>query len=162
MAEQSGDQGPNERALLVIRELERDYWRARADALERIVGARSPALAKWFDRVESNALAQATRAFPDEPITCFQVMIATFQSLQNPRKLTGAGRKYTKLDRLLPYELLRAFEIAHQMLTPFCGADGKPLLAKYLVPMWQALHTPKDRQMSAKMMREWMKSSRSV
>lgn len=81
-------------AVLVVR-LERDFWRARCEALQRIVSAKAPALAGWFSEQDRAILEKAFSGFPRQGDWQLQFisLIALYRALPPPASLVGRGSK---------------------------------------------------------------------
>ncbi len=87
--------------------LERDFWRSKAEALERIIGTKVPALATWLKKQDRAILERAHS--PDWRLM-FLNLTRLYGELAPPKKLTGHRPRKNQAIMNEPILLLISFE----------------------------------------------------
>jgi hypothetical protein len=152
---------------VLVASLERDFWRTRYEALERIVRARAPVIAAWFGKQDRAIFDRAHSAFPhseDWQLT-FLALIALYRVLGPPERLTGHGAKKRQDEWTTfltqPFILHIHFEeirrALHNLWQPKRGlrTGTNVLMSRHLPAVYKRIALPDDRRPRAAQIEEW-------
>ncbi len=160
---------------VLVASLERDFWRTRCEALERIVRAKKPTLATWLSKQDSAIFDRALSIYPhpEDWQLAFVALIAFYRVLGPPDRLTGHGRHKRQRDPLTefltkPFVLHIHFEeicrALHHLWRPkhgFTLRNTNVLIADHLPSVYRLIALPDNRRPRADRIKEWARK-RSV